>query len=73
MSLEAYRSRLRELERAARERATSAGCSGTSEPELIQIAMYFHPAEGTSTRGADAVAWSGTLAALSTNVRFREV
>jgi len=50
MSLEAYRSRLRALELAAQKLATSADCSGTSEPELIQIAMHFHPAEGTSTR-----------------------
>jgi len=58
MSLEAYRTRLRALECAARKLATSAECSGTSEPELIQIAMHFHPAEGTSVREATAVARS---------------
>jgi hypothetical protein len=49
MSLEAYRTRLRALEIAARKLATSVECSVTSEPELIQIAIQFHPAEGTST------------------------
>lgn len=73
MSLEAYRSRLRALELAAQKLATSADCSGTSEPELIQIAMHFHPAEGTSTREAAAVAWSATSLAVSTSVRIREV
>src|SRR5215475_12309988 len=72
MSLEAYRSRLRALELAARKLATSAECSGTSEPELIQIAIHFHPAERTSAREAAAVAQSDTLAALSTKVA-REV
>jgi Rieske 2Fe-2S family protein len=61
MSLEAYRARLRELELAARKLATSADCSGTSEPELIQITLHFHPAEVTSSREAAAVAQSGTL------------
>jgi hypothetical protein len=58
MSLEAYRSRLRELERAARSLATSAECSGSGKAELIQIAVHFHPAEGSSTREARAVAQS---------------
>jgi len=48
MSLEAYRSRMRELERAARSLATSAECSGPREPELIQITVYWHPPEGTA-------------------------
>jgi hypothetical protein len=52
MSLEAYRSRLRALEFAARKLATSTECSGTKEPELIQIAVHFHPAEGTSAQEA---------------------
>jgi len=68
MSLEAYHSRLRALEHAAWELATSADSSGSSEPELIQIAVHFHPVEGTSTREAAAVARPGILAALSSAV-----
>ena len=62
MSLEACRARLRELELAARKLATSAECSGTSEPNLIQIALHFHPAEVSSSHEAAAVAQSDTLA-----------
>jgi hypothetical protein len=39
MSLESWRNRLRAIEAAARERAISAECTGTSEPVLIQIAV----------------------------------
>jgi hypothetical protein len=55
MSLEAQRSRLRELECAARKLATSAECAGTSKPELIQLALRFHPAEGASAAEAASI------------------
>jgi hypothetical protein len=54
MSLEAYRNRLRTLEHLARKIATSAECPGSRQPELIQIAMHFHPAEGAPSPSAIA-------------------
>jgi hypothetical protein len=39
MSLESWRNRLRAIEAAARERATSAECTGTTDPVLIQVAV----------------------------------
>jgi hypothetical protein len=48
MPLEAYRGLLRALDRTVRKLTASAGCSGTRQPEPIQIAMHFHPAEGTT-------------------------
>jgi hypothetical protein len=50
MSLECSRNRLREIQDMARKLATSAEHSGTREPELVQIAVHFHPADGQHRR-----------------------
>jgi hypothetical protein len=42
MSLEWYLCRVREIEQLARQLAMSAMC----EPELVQVAVHFHPADG---------------------------
>jgi hypothetical protein len=55
MSLEAYRSRLRALEHLARKLATPAECSGSRQPEPIQISLHFHTGEVSIVCEATAV------------------